>query len=286
MADSINERERGLAFGIQRAADTLGATLGVGITLGIVWYGPAHDAALNAATFHTVVLCSLTPAVLAVVSLAVGARDVPARPHRTTAQSRVGALGKPFVVFFIIVAIFDLGNSSDAFLVLRAQDAGISVTGILGMLVTFNVVYALVSIPAGHLSDSVGRRRLLIIAWFLYAVVYLGFGVAQTHWHLWALYMAYGVYYGISYGTTKAMIADLVPEALRGTAYGIHSAALGLLDIPASVIAGVLWQGIGPWSGFGAPAPFLFGGALALLAAVLMAVWMPQTQARHSSSAV
>ena len=151
----------------------------------------------------------------------------------------------------VIVGIFDLGNSSDAFLVLRAQERGLSVVGMLGMLVTFNLVYTLISTPAGSLSDRIGRRKLIIGGWLVYAVIYLGFGLAQTGWQIWVLYALYGVYYGLAYGTAKAMVADLVPENVRGTAYGTYNAVLGILDFPASVIAGMLWQGVGAWAGSG-----------------------------------
>ena len=98
----------------------------------------------------------------------------------------------------------------------------------------------------------------------------VGFALAGAGWHVWVLYAIYGVYYGLTYGTTKAMVADVVPEKLRGTAYGTYNAVLGILDLPASLIAGVLWQGFGAWEGFGPSAPFFFGGAMALVAAVLM----------------
>jgi MFS family permease len=175
----------------------------------------------------------------------------------------------------VIIGLFDLGNSSDAFLILRAQERGLSVAGILGMLITFNLVYTVVSAPAGSLSDRIGRRRVIIGGWLTYAAIYLGFALVQTAWHVWVLYALYGAYYGLTYGTAKAMVADLVPAALRGTAYGTYNATLGLLDFPASLIAGLLWQGIGAWHGFGPAAPFLFGAATALLAAVLMALWRP-----------
>jgi MFS family permease len=149
------------------------------------------------------------------------------------------------------------------------------VTGILVMLVMFNLVYTLISAPAGGLSDKIGRRRLIIGGWAVYALIYIGFALAQTGWQVWALYVVYGLYYGMAYGTAKAMIADLVPDTLRGTAYGTYNAVLGILDFPASLIAGILWQGLGDWKGFGAPAPFLFGGLLALTAAILMALWKP-----------
>ena len=278
VADSIDERNRGLAFGLHRAADTGGAVLGLLIALGVIWLAQAGSAELNRATFQTVVLISLVPAFLAVLSLALGAEDVPVTETRERPRISFRGLGRRFAIFMLIVGIFDLGNSSDAFLVLRAQERGLSVIGVLGMLVTFNLVYTLVSTPAGSLSDRIGRRRLIVGGWLVYAVIYLGFALAGQGWHVWVLYAIYGVYYGLAYGTTKAMVADIVPETLRGTAYGTYNAVLGILDFPASLIAGFLWQGVGTWEGFGPSAPFFFGGAMALIAAVLMALVMPDSQ--------
>ncbi len=275
VADSIDDRHRGLAFGHHRAADTGGAMLGLLIALGVVWLAQAGDMELSRPTFQTVVLISLVPAFLAVLSLALGARDVPVTKEREMPRFAFRSLGRRFCIFMLIVGLFDLGNSSDAFLVLRAQERGLSIIGVLGMLVTFNLVYTLVSTPAGSLSDRIGRRRLIVGGWLVYAAIYLGFALAGKGWHVWVLYAIYGVYYGLAYGTTKAMVADIVPEELRGTAYGTYNAVLGILDFPASLVAGFLWQGVGTWEGFGPSAPFYFGGALALMAAVLMAVVMP-----------
>jgi MFS family permease len=275
VADSIDEGQRGLAFGFHRAADTGGAVLGLLIALGVVWAAQSASMDLGRHTFQVVVLASLVPAVLAVISLALGARDVPASSRRERPVIRFKGLGRPFLVFMVIVGLFDLGNSSDAFLVLRAQERGLNVLGILGMLITFNVVYTLISTPAGSLSDRMGRRKVIIGGWLAYAAIYLGFAVAGAGWQVWVLYALYGVYYGLAYGTSKAMVADLVPVELRGTAYGTYNATLGLLDFPASFIAGLLWQGVGPWDGFGPSAPFFFGAALALSAAVLMIAWKP-----------
>jgi MFS family permease len=272
VADSVDEDQRGLAFGFHRAADTGGAMVGLLIALGIVWAAQSAAADLGLRAYQIVVLASLVPAALAVLSLAIGARDVPVSTQRKRPAITFRGLGRPFLIFLLIVGLFDLGNSSDAFLVLRAQERGLSVVGILAMLVTFNLVYALVSTPAGSLSDRVGRRKVIIGGWLAYAAIYLGFALAGTGWQVWLLYALYGVYYGLAYGTAKAMVADLVPAELRGTAYGTYNATMGLLDLPASLIAGLLWQS------FGAPAPFLFGAALALLAAILMFLWKPTPQ--------
>ncbi len=276
VADSIDEERRGLAFGFHRAADTGGAVLGLLIALGVVWAAQTNSVQLGASTFRTVVLFSLIPAFLAVLSLVLGAEEVEVNKERELPKFKIRSLGKPFMIFLLIVGVFDLGNSSDAFLVLRAQERGVSVIGILAMLAVFNLVYSLISTPAGSLSDRVGRRRLIIGGWLVYALIYLGFGLAQTGWQVWVLYVIYGFYYGMAYGTAKAMVADLVPEELRGTAYGTYNAVLGVLDLPASVIAGFLWQGAGNWQGFGPSAPFLFGAGMALIAAILMLVWMPK----------
>jgi len=275
VADSIDPSQRGLAFGFHRTADTGGAVLGLLIATLIVWSIQSRDLSLGESTFRSIILISMVPAVLAVLSLVFGARDVTSEKRLSTPKISFKGLGKPFLIFMIIVGLFDLGNSSDAFLILRAQERGISVVGILVMLTVFNMVYALVSTPAGSLSDRVGRRKVIIGGWLVYAVIYLGFALAQKPWHIWGCYIAYGLYYGLAYGTTKAMIADLVSPDLRGTAYGTYSAILGVLNFPASLIAGLLWQGVGGWDGFGASAPFLFGAGLAFLAAVLMFFWQP-----------
>jgi MFS family permease len=273
VADSIEEKHRGFAFGLHRAADTGGAVLGLLVSLLVVWLTQSGTSALDEATFRLVVLISLVPAFLAVLSLAIGARDVPVRETRDRPRITFRGLGGRFALFMLIVGVFDLGNSSDAFLVLRAQDRGLSVAGVLGMLITFNLVYAALSIPAGSLSDRVDRRWLIIGGWLVYALIYLGMALSRAGWHVWVLYALYGTYYGLAYGTTKAMVADIVPTHLRGTAYGTYNAVLGVLDLPASVIAGLLWRWIDP------AAPFFFGALLALVAAFMMIFLLPTSSA-------
>ena len=276
VADSVEQKTRGLAFGFHRAMDTTGAMVGLLIAALVVWLSQKNDLLLSRATFQTIVLVSLIPAFLAVVTLAVGARDVAVKGKREVPRISLKSMGKPFSIFLVIVSIFTLGNSADSFLVLRAQNLGISVLGILLMLAVFNLIYALVSTPAGSLSDRIGRRKLIVGGWLVYAVIYLGFAAANSSWQVWVLYALYGFYYGMAYGSANALVADLVPDHLRGTAYGTYNAVIGLLAFPASFIAGVLWQGLGNWSGFGPSAPFLFGGVMALIAAFLLLVWMPR----------
>ncbi len=275
VADNVEPEQRGLAFGLHRAADTAGAMLGILIAAFAVWKLQGSGSLLQESTFRTIVLISIIPAFLAVVSLAVMTREK--KPTGETKAPRISfkGLGKNFLSFMIIVSIFDLGNSSDAFLVLRAQERGMSTLHILIMLAVFNLVYTLISTPAGMISDKIGRKKLIIGGWTMYALIYLGFAVAQNVTQIWLLYVAYGLYYGMAYGTAKAMLSDLVPEDLRGTAFGTYNAVLGILDFPASLIAGFLWSGAGAWKGFGPSAPFFFGAILAAIAIVLMLFWKP-----------
>ncbi len=269
VADSISESQRGLAFGFHRAADSAGAMLGILGALAAVWLMQGGTGQLQASTFRTIVLVSLAPAMLAVFVLAFGSREA----RRTTPSERVKVslrgLGRPFGLFLLIVGLFELGNSADAFLVLRAQSLGVSVLGILGMLAVFNLVYTLISTPVGILSDRLSRKTIILGGWIAYAAIYLGLGLAGKGWTMWVLYAAYGAYYGTALGTAKALVADVVPAHLRGTAYGAYSTVIGALNLPASLIAGVLWDRFSPG------APFFFGAALAGLAALGLWIWQP-----------
>jgi MFS family permease len=219
------------------------------------------------------VLVSIIPGVLGVLALAFGAQDIPPRPRTPTEQPKLtfGALSREFKIFLGILAIFTLGNSADAFIVLRAQERGLTVAGVLGMLITFNLVYSALSTPLGSLSDRIGRERLLIGGWLVYGVLYLGFAFATEAWHIWLIYTLYGVYYAAVEGTAKAFIADLIPSEQRGTAYGYYNATIGLMALPASFLAGLLWQSIAP------NAPFLLGSGLALIATLLLWRWRGST---------
>jgi MFS family permease len=270
VADSVDERSRGLAFGLHRAGDTAGAVIGIGLALVLVVKAGGAEQ-LTRTSFQMVVLLSVIPALAAVLVLGFGAREIAeTQERREVPRLSLAGFDHRFRWFLLIIVLFTLGNSSDAFLIIRAQMAGLDVGGVLGMMITFNLTYALVATPAGALSDRVGRKRVLIGGWLLYGLVYLGFARAASGWQAWLLMAVYGVYYGLTEGVAKAFVADLVPAERRGTAFGLFNAAIGIMVLPASAVAGLLWQGAGSWSGFGQSAPFYFGAIMALLATILL----------------
>ena len=270
IADSIDKSQRGLAFGLHRAGDTAGAFLGLGIAAVIIWLTQSQTVLLARSTFQLIALVSIIPAALAVIVLAVGAVDVTGA-GKGVEKTRLSfrGLDSRFKSFLLVVVLFTLGNSSDAFILLRGQERGLSILQVMGMALTFNLVYTVFAGPLGAWSDKVGRRKLMIGGWIAYGLIYLGLALSQTGWQIWTLFGLYGLYYAATEGTAKALVADLVPEAQRGTAYGLFNAAIGITALPASLVAGLLWQGAGAWAGFGAGAPFLFGAGMALIAGLL-----------------
>jgi MFS family permease len=275
IADSVDADRRGVSFGVHRAADSGGAFTGLLVAIAIVWTAQRGAVSLDAATFHRVLLWALVPAFLAVVVVGLGVREVRSKRPADAPRLTLEGLGSPFRRFLVVMVLFTLGNSSDAFLVLRAQSVGASVVGVLALIAGFNLVYAILAGPVGALSDRIDRRVIIVAGWFLYALVYLGFGSAGNVRTLAVLYVAYGVYYALTEGVAKALVADFVPADRRGTAYGVYNAAVGIAALPASLIAGILWQGVAGWSGLGPAAPFAFGGSLAVMAAALLWFWVP-----------
>jgi MFS family permease len=270
IADSIDDHQRGLAFGLHRAADTLGAFLGLAIATFIVWRTQAQASLLSLDTFKLIVLVSIIPGVLGVLVLALGAAEVTGTGKGVeVTRLSLKEMDPRFRYFLFVLVLFTLGNSSDAFILLRGQERGLSILQVMGMSLTFNAIYTAFAGPLGAWSDRVGRRRLMLGGWLAYGLVYLGFAFSRTGWQIWILFALYGLYYAATEGAARALVADLVPPAQRGGAYGLYNAAIGITVLPASLIAGLLWQGIGTWTGFGPSAPFFFGALMALLAGFL-----------------
>ena len=275
IADSVEPDQRGLSFGLHRAADSAGAFLGLLLAAVFVMRIQGSGVALDAETFRAIVTFAIVPAALAVLVVVVGVREAGRVGPPTRSTREIPATDARFRRFLVVMVLFTLGNSTDAFLVLRVQSGGTSVVAILVLLAGFNLVYTVLSGPAGALSDRIDRRKVMIAGWILYTLVYLGFAWADQTWQFALLYALYGAYYALTAGVAKAFVADLTPSPeRRGAAYGLFHGVVGLTLLPASVIAGVLWEGIGAWPGFGPAAPFIFGSGLSLISVVLMWRWV------------
>ena len=291
IADSTAPENRGVAYGLHRAMDTTGAFAGVLVAAAVIWITEGDATRLTGDTFRILVLLALVPGVLAVATILIGVRDVPRAGNGTTSAATASAatagaassasetglvrrivgsvdewrrFPRPFWLFMLANALFTLGNSSDAFLALRSQNLGLTLLALLLTIVAFNATNAIVAWPAGALSDRVGRRGLIAAAWVIYGVCYAGFAVVTAAIWVVPLWIAYGAYYALSEGVGKALVADLAPNDLRATAFGILNATQGLMILPASVIAGLLWSLIAP------PAAFWFGAGCAAAATVLL----------------
>jgi MFS family permease len=273
VADSVDSSQRGRAFGLHRAMDTLGAMLGLIIAALVIYYIVGENLELSLRAYHWLVLIGVIPAVLAVLVLVLFVHERKTSLPANIIGKDISEHGNSFTgfdsrfkLFLAIIAIFNLGNSSDFFIILRAQNLGSPVFHVTLMLVLFNAVYAAIALPAGTLSDRMGRRRLIILGWMVYALVYLGFALASNTWQIWLLFAGYGIYYGIAEGVARALVADLVPSEKRGTAYGLYHGVVGIALLPASLIAGGLWQAVSP------SATFFFGAGLAFIAALAILV--------------
>ncbi len=269
IADSSTEDKRGITFGFHRALDTAGAFVGLGLAGTIIFFSQGTALQISQETFQLLVLVAAVPGVLGVLVLAVLVKDIKAASSAKVASSAKEAFGGKFKLFLCIVVLFSLGNSSDAFLALRSQNVGLSAFEVVLALIIFNIVYAVGATPLGALADRVGKRKVLVSGWLCYAAVYFGFALVAAAWMVWFLWFLYGVYYAAADGVARAFAADFVPAEQRGAAYGVYHAAVGITALPASLLAGLLWQGLGNWQGFGPAAPFFFGGSLAMVAAVL-----------------
>ena len=265
IADSIEDHERGKSFGFHRTMDTGGAIVGIAITAIVVFILQGGEEALSLNTYHFLVLVAVVPAALAIVVLLLRVKEkAPSQREEMGSSPGIGKFPREFKLFIAIMVLFTLGNSSDAFLVLRAHNLGFSILGVVMLLLLFNLTYALSSSPLGMLSDRWGRKKVIVGGWMIYALVYLGLGLASTGYELWALLALYGLYYGATDGVSRALVADTVPPERRGEAYGFYHTAVGITILPASVIAGILWDTVNPST------PFFFSAALSVISIVLL----------------
>jgi MFS family permease len=268
VADSLEPYERGKGFGIHRTMDTAGAAIGLISAAIIIFLLQGGNLDMQLSTYQWLVIIGVIPAILALfMFFFIQERKKEQKALANQVQKDGQETGKvkissSFYWLMLIIFIFTLGNSSDAFLVLRAQNLGNNVLNIVILLILFNISYAIIAIPAGIISDKLGRKGVIIVGWLLYFATYIGLAFSNSSWQIWPLFVCYGIYYGLTEGVVKAYIADLIPSERRGTAYGIYNGIIGITLLPASLIAGWLWQAFNP------AATFYFGAGMALIATI------------------
>lgn len=297
IGDSVGPEHRGLAFSFHRSMDHFGAVLGPVVAIamlyyllgGDVWTAPKPDIKELPPTppqqmdaLRIIFLVAIIPGALAMASLIFKVREISPTAGKPTGKQPVSFkgwrdLGGKFYGYVAIVVVFALGNSSDLFIVyLGSQYFGLGLMQVMLLWIALHLSKIVFSIPGGILSDKLGRRPLIVAGWTVYALIYLGLAIipagAENAWMFWLLVVAYGFYHGMTEGVEKALVADFSPRELRGTAFGVYHAGIGIAALPASIIFGVLWTVIGRQWAFG------IGAAMAALATLLMMLFVTTTK--------
>jgi len=264
IADSVDRSVRGKAFGFHRASDHAGAVVGPLLAFAILqWEG---------APLRLLFWLAAVPGFIALAVLIIAVKDRPHEVVRASAPSLAQPLGRRFWAYLAVLLVFTLGNSTDAFLLLRASQLGVSAALIPVLWAMLHVVKSASSTPGGSLSDRIGRKPLIVAGWAVYALVYFAFGQATREWQAWLVFAIYGVYFGLTEGVEKALVTDLVPAGRRGSAFGWYNLAIGLGALPASVLFGAIWDR------FGSGVAFTFGAIMALVASVGIAIVVPRAR--------
>ena len=259
ITESSENSIRGRSFGFHRSLDTLGAVVGPLIALLAIHFLDNN--------FRLIFFLAFIPACIGILLLLFFVKERKKEANLSPAINLSWRnLDPSFKIFLLISFVFALGNSSDAFLILRAQNLGLSVILVVALYVLFNFTYAIFSMPAGIISDKVGPKKVLLTGFLLFSAVYLFFGLTHSSLFLWLLFPFYGMYMALTEGVGKAYISNLVPQEKTGTAFGVYQTTVGLCIFFASLIAGLLWTYIG------VSAPFIFGSIMAVISAFLFVV--------------
>jgi MFS family permease len=269
---SCRPEERGKAFGFQRAMDNAGAMAGPLIAT-LLLSGVTKN-------LRVVFALSFIPALFCLWVLFRRVTDVAEDQTKTASAPKIQwkIWDRKFKYFLLIITLFTLGNSSDAFLLLRAKDIGVGLVSIPILWFFFHLSKTIFSVPGGSLSDRIGRKKVMVLGWTVYGLAYFGFAFASKSYHIWLLFFVYGIFFGLTEGTEKAWVADLVEESKRGTAYGVYYFCIGIAALPASLLMGFLWKKAGvAWA-------FSFGALMALIAALLTVILMGNPSEKGISS--
>lgn len=259
ISGSIKKNEAGKTFGFQKAMDNSGAIVGPLIAFLLLSIFPLN--------YSYIFLLATIPAILGVLTIIIFIKEAKAEKQETTNKISLKLLPKKFYFFLIIIFVFTLGNSADALLLVKTSETGIDKSYIPFVYMIFNTVSVLLAIPIGKLSDRIGREKLIILGFIVYAIVYYFFGRFNSINVFIFLFMLYGFYSALTDGSQKAMISDIVSKDLKGTGFGIYHAVLGITLLPASLIAGLLYDKVN------SNAPFYFGSIMALIATILMIIF-------------
>ena len=270
IADTVRVEQRGIAFGFHRAMDHAGAVIGplIGYLLVILFVANAKSPTTR--EFSRIFLVASVPALIAVLVAMFFMRESPVKSSSENQVKKLSLRGfdSNFKRFLLVLALFTLSNSSDSFLILRAMDAGVSAAIVPLLWAAHHATKVLSSLLGGDLSDRLGRKRLIVSGWILYAAVYAGFAYATNQASLWVLFLVYGIYFGLAEGAEKALVADLVRPEQRGTAYGLYNLAFGVTVFPASFLMGTIWDWKGP------AVAFLISAFMGATAALLLLIFV------------
>jgi len=266
IADAVAIEQRGIAFGFHRAMDHGGAVIGPLLGFVLVLLFVTNQNAPTRIEFTWVLMLAAVPAIAAVLVSIFFMRESTLLAPRETEVKKLSLRGfdSNFKRFLLILALFTLSNSTDSFLILRARNIGVSIKGSLLLWSAHHCMKVLSSLWGGDLSDRLGRKRLIVSGWILYAAVYAGFAFVSNQYSIWVLFLIYGIYFGLAEGAEKALVADLVKPEQRGTAYGLYNLAFGITVFPASLLMGIIWDWKGP------TAAFLVSAILGATAALLL----------------